>query len=205
MSADASSPFEAVAAALRAGEVVLIPTDTVYGLAVDPRRPGATARLFAVKERPVDVALPVLAADAAQAYALAGEVSAACRRLTERFWPGPLTVVVERRLGLSLDLGGPDDRSIGLRVPDDPVVRRLAAEVGPLAVTSANRHGEPTPATVEEVLGQLGGVEGMVGAVLDDGPRSGVPSTVVDLRGGGPPLVLRVGAIPVERIAEEMD
>ena len=163
-------------AALAAGQPVLLPTDTVYGLAVDPARPGATDRLFALKARPTDVPLPVLAADAEQAFSLAGEVPEAAARLAARCWPGGLTIVVPRRAGLGFDLGGPDDRTIGLRVPDHDVPRRLASQVGPLATTSANRHGQPTPATVAEVVAQL---HGEVAVVVDGGPCAGLASTVV--------------------------
>jgi tRNA threonylcarbamoyl adenosine modification protein (Sua5/YciO/YrdC/YwlC family) len=174
----------AAAAALRAGLVVLIPTDTVYGLAVDPTRPGATDRLFRLKARPTDVPLPVLAADEVQAFGLAAEVPEVGRRLAERFWPGGLTLVLRRRDGLGFDLGGTDDATIGVRVPDDEIVRRLAREVGPLATTSANRHGQPTAATVEEVLAQLGVAADALGAVVDDGPRTGLASTVVSCVSG---------------------
>lgn len=163
-------------AALVAGEAIVLPTDTVYGVAVDPARPGATDRLFALKARPTDVALPVLAADAEQAFALAGDVPDIARRLAASFWPGGLTIVVPRRTGLLFDLGGPDDGTIGLRVPDHDVPRELARRVGPLATTSANRHGRPTPATALAAAAELAGP---VGAVLDGGHCSGAPSTVV--------------------------
>src|SRR4051812_11468863 len=109
------STLEEAAAALVAGEVVLIPTDTVYGVAA---RPDATARLFEVKQRPTDVALPVLAADVDQALALAAEVPPVALALAERWWPGGLTLVVRRRPDLTWDLGGTDASTIGLRVPD---------------------------------------------------------------------------------------
>jgi tRNA threonylcarbamoyl adenosine modification protein (Sua5/YciO/YrdC/YwlC family) len=191
-----AGPGEA-AAALRDGLVVLLPTDTVYGLAVDPTRPGATDRLYRLKRRPTDVPLPVLAADADQAFGLADGVPASAHRLAERFWPGGLTLVLARRPGLGLDLGGPDDATIGVRVPDDEIVRRLAREVGPLATTSANRHGLPTPATADEVLAQLGDGAHEVAVVLDGGARSGPASTVVAWRGGRV-VVLRPGAVAID-------
>jgi L-threonylcarbamoyladenylate synthase len=199
-----SSPagVEEVVAALRQGLVVLVPTDTVYGLAVDPTRPGATARLFEVKARPVDVAIPVLVATADDAFALAApDVPAVARRLAERCWPGGLTLVVERRAGLDVDLGGPDDRTIGLRVPDAALVRGLAAAVGPLAATSANLHGRPTPPTAPEVLAQLGPAAAGVAAVVDGGRCDGAPSTVVSCVGGRL-TVLREGCIPARTIHE---
>lgn len=187
------SNVAAAVAALRAGEVVVVPTDTVYGLAVDPRRPGATDRLYALKQRPADVPIPVLAADVDQAFSLAADdVPAAARRLAERFWPGGLTIVLPRRAGLGLDLGGPDDATIGVRVPDHEVVLALAAEVGPLATTSANRHGEPTPETASEVVEVLAGP---VAVVLDGGRCAGAPSTVVGFDDDGGVVVFREGRL----------
>jgi tRNA threonylcarbamoyl adenosine modification protein (Sua5/YciO/YrdC/YwlC family) len=175
--------------ALREGRSVVLPTDTVYGLAAGP---GQTAGLFAVKSRPREVALPVLVADVDQGLALAAEgLPAQVLRLMDRWWPGGLTVVVPRRPGLHLDLGG-DDATIGLRLPAHPVPVALAAAVGPLAVTSANRHGRPTPATAAEVVAQLGPG---VAVALDGGPCTGAASTVVAWR-DGQLRVLREGAVP---------
>ena len=168
---------ERAAEALRGGEVVVVPTDTVYGLAVVAALPGATARAFALKGRPGDVALPVLVADVDQALALAADdVPAGALRLMRRWWPGGLTVVVRRRGELGLELGGADDETIGLRVPAHPVPLALAARVGPLAVTSANLHGSPTPVTAAGVMEHLGAG---LGVVLDAGACDGAPSTVV--------------------------
>jgi L-threonylcarbamoyladenylate synthase len=189
--------FERAVAALEAGEPIVLPTDTVYGVAVDPTRPGATERLFAVKERPAEAALPVLAADVEQALALAApDLPAAALRLAERFWPGGLTLVVRRHPDVTYDLGGRDDRTIGLRVPDHDVPRRLAAAVGPLAATSANLHGQPTPVTAEGVAAELGD---RVALVLDGGPCEGAPSTVVSCTAEGV-HVLREGRIPRREI-----
>jgi L-threonylcarbamoyladenylate synthase len=185
------------AAALLAGEVVAMPTDTVYGIAVDPSRPGATDRLFAIKERPGDVAIPVLAADADQALALATDVPRVARALADAFWPGGLTIVLPRRPGLGFDLGGPDDATIGVRVPDHEVPRALARAVGPLATTSANLHGRPTPETAEAVAAELAGVA----VVLDGGRCSGAPSTVVVCT-GGELRVVREGRIGVHQLRE---
>jgi tRNA threonylcarbamoyl adenosine modification protein (Sua5/YciO/YrdC/YwlC family) len=184
-------------AALRAGQVVVVPTDTVYGIAVDPARPGATDRLFVIKERPTDVALPVLAADAEQAFSLAADVPQVARDLADAFWPGGLTLVLRRRAGLGYDLGGPDDATIGVRVPDHEVPRALAAAVGPLATTSANLHGRPTPETAAEVAAELTGVA----VVLDGGRCAGVPSTVVVCTGGRP-VVVRDGRIGIHQLEQ---
>ena len=182
-------------AALRAGDVVVLPTDTVYGLAVLPTIPGATARLFALKGRGADVPIAVLCANAAQALGLAAPnaVTGEVRRLAERLWPGPLTLVLPRRRGLAYELGEPPD-TVGLRCPDDALVRAIAAPVGPIATTSANRHGRPTPATAAEVAAVF---PTGLGLVLDGGPRTAPSSTVVDATGGPdrPWKVLRPGPI----------
>ena len=181
----------AALAALRAGEVAVIPTDTVYGVAVAASVPGATTKLFAVKRRPTDVALPVLVADLGQARALAAEpFPLLAERLAERFWPGGLTLVVPRRPGLGLDLGG-DDATVGLRQPAHPVPLALGQEVGPLVTTSANLHGRPTPLTAAEVSAELGP---SVAVVVDGGRCEGAPSTVVDCTGPVPRL-LREGGV----------
>ncbi|CAN5159538.1 hypothetical protein BH24ACT1_BH24ACT1_04820 [soil metagenome] len=180
--------------ALRDGQPVVVPTDTVYGLAADPRQ---TEVLFAIKERPREVAMPVLVADVDQALALAADdLGVAAHRLMDRWWPGGLTLVVPRRSGLGFDLGGPDDATIALRRPASPVPVALAATVGPLAVTSANRHGEATPATAAEVVTQLGD---RVAVVLDGGPCEGLASTIVSCL-DGELRVLREGAIASSRI-----
>ncbi|HZM29820.1 MAG TPA: L-threonylcarbamoyladenylate synthase [Acidimicrobiales bacterium] len=179
-------------AALRARGVVALPTDTVYGLAALPRSAEHTGQLFALKGRADDVPVAVLCASADQALGLADpdRVNDDVRRMAARLWPGPLTLVLARRPGLGYALGEPA-ATVGVRCPDHPLVRALAAEVGPLATTSANLHGEPTPPTAEGVAAVFGGG---VALVLDGGPRGGTPSTVVDCT--GPEWrVLRAGEI----------
>jgi L-threonylcarbamoyladenylate synthase len=164
--------------ALLAGSVVGVPTDTVYGLAVDPRVPGAVDRVFAVKGRPSQLALPVLVADPAQLSDLA-EPSSAAGRLASHYWPGPLTVVLRRRPGVDFDLGG-DVATIGIRCADHEVLRALLRKSGPLAVTSANRHREHPLHTAGEVRERFGAD---VASVLDGGRCDGQPSTVISLAG----------------------
>lgn len=166
-----------VAAALRAGRVVALPTDTVYGLAALPGVEGATAGLFALKGRSADVPLAVLCADADAALALADPdaVDGQVRRIADRLWPGPLTLVLPRRRGLGYALGQPAD-TVGVRCPDQPLLLALAAAVGPIATTSANRHRQPTPATAAGVADVFGDE---LHLVVDGGPCVGVPSTVV--------------------------
>ncbi len=186
---------EGAIAALRAGEVVALPTDTVYGLGAALADPAAVARLFAVKDRPTAVALPVVLGDADQVAALGVAWTPAAARLAAALWPGALTIVVGAPGELAARVGGRD--SLGLRVPDDAAVRAIARAVGPLALTSANAHGEPPATTATQVRAAFGaGVAG----VVDGGTRDGAVSTVVDL--SGPTWVLRrAGAVSPERLA----
>jgi L-threonylcarbamoyladenylate synthase len=176
-------------AALRAGEVVILPTDTVYGLCVLPER---AARLAALKERP---ALPV-ALLCADVETLLGLVPEAAGRV-ESLLPGPYTLVLpnpERRFA---ELGGGE--TIGVRVPLLPdVTRTVIAEVGAVAATSANRHGGPDPRRLADIPA---GIRDACGAELDGGELPGVPSTVLDLAGPGPG-VLREGAGPIPDVSE---
>lgn len=178
--------------ALRDGLVVAIPTDTVYGVAVDPFIPGATSRLFEAKRRPRDVRLPVLVEGVEQAERLV-EIDDRARTLMARFWPGGLTIILRRLSGVDIvlgdDTGGP---TVGVRCPDHAVPRQLCTEVGPLATTSANIHGQATPPTAEEVRAQFGDA---LAVVVDGGRCEGSPSTVVDCTATRPALV-REGTVP---------
>ncbi len=189
------SELDELAAALSSGEVVAVPTDTVYGLAVDPRLPGAVDRVFALKRRPELFQLPVLVADPTEIVGLA-QATAIAERLISRYWPGPLTIVLPRRAGVTFDLGG-DPATIGLRCPKSPLLRELLRRTGPLAVTSANRHGEPPLSTAGEVRQSFGAG---VTAVLDGGRCDGTPSTVISLACRDAKC-LREGAIPFAEIA----
>jgi tRNA threonylcarbamoyl adenosine modification protein (Sua5/YciO/YrdC/YwlC family) len=190
-----AAALRAAAQAVAGGLIVGIPTDTVYGLAVNPFVPGAADRLFAAKRRPRDVELPVLVATVDQALDLATAVPRSASALMERFWPGPLTVVIPRRPDLGADLGS-DDATIGVRCPNHPVPLALCAEAGPLATTSANLHGEPPSQTADAVDRTFGDA---VAVVLDSGPATGTPSTVVDCTGVEPRL-LRQGRVPWDEI-----
>lgn len=168
-----------------------IPTDTVYGLAVDPFRAGATDRIFAAKRRPRDVNLPLLVSGVDQALSVSTAVPALALELMARYWPGPLTIVIPAKAGLAADLGD-DDVTVGVRAPDHPVPLALCAAVGPLATTSANRHGEAPMTTAAEVDATFGDA---LPLVLDGGLCAGSPSTVVDCTGEELKL-LREGRIP---------
>lgn len=184
---------DAAVAALRRGEAIVLPTDTVYGIAVSASVPGATSRIFEVKERPSTVPLAVLVADEAQARTVV-EVSDLAAELMARHWPGGLTIVLPRRAGFTADLGGIGASTVGVRVPAHAVPVELAREVGPLATTSANRHGRPTPRTADGVVVELG--DG-IAVVIDGGTCDGAPSTVVAVRGDEIEL-LRRGAVVLD-------
>jgi L-threonylcarbamoyladenylate synthase len=183
--------LDTAVAALAAGQVVGVPTDTVYGLAVAPLVPGATERVFAAKRRPAGVDLPVLVAGTDQARSWAEAWPEAAERLAHAFWPGALTIVVARRPDLSLVALGDRAGTVGLRWPDHPVPVALCRRLGPLATTSANRHGEPALTSAADVRAVFGAE---VGVVVDGGRCSGAPSTVVDCTGEGVRL-LREGRI----------
>jgi tRNA threonylcarbamoyl adenosine modification protein (Sua5/YciO/YrdC/YwlC family) len=180
--------------------VVVLPTETVYGMAALPAIPGATDQIFRLKGRAADVPLAVLCADADQALALADPdtLGEDVRRIAERLWPGPLTLVLPRRPGLGYELGEPAT-TVGLRCPDHPLVRAIAAEVGPIATTSANLHGEPTPATAEGIRAVFEVGRGGLALVIDGGECTGQPSTVVDGTGSAW-RVLRQGELPLTAI-----
>jgi L-threonylcarbamoyladenylate synthase len=198
---DAAGRAEAVEA-LRAGGIVALPTDTVYGVAVALATPGGVENLFHVKRRPPDKGIMLLLDDGAQAAEI-GEMGPAATALATAFWPGGLTVVVPRRpdvtLPAALTGGAP---TIGLRVPDHDAPRALARGVGPLPTTSANVSGLPEAGTAAEILAQLGD---SIDLILDGGVAHGGPaSTVVDCT-GDTPQVLRVGAVPLARVAAILD
>lgn len=190
---DVLDVLEVAAAALRSGSVVALPTDTVYGVAVALDVAGATSSLFDLKRRPHDVDLPVLVDSIDQAERLA-QLDRRALDLADRFWPGPLTLVVPRLEELVVDLGR-SEGTVGLRCPDHDLVRALCQMVGPLATTSANLHGQPPAHTAAEVAAQLG--DDLV--VIDGGECRGAPSTVVDAT--APELrLLRQGAVPWESL-----
>jgi len=179
------------------GGVVAIPTDTLYGLAADPFSAAAVARVFVVKGRSAERALPLIASDAAQIAAHLGRLPRDAERLAARFWPGPLTVLVAAPRSLATDVTGGTGK-VGVRVPADRVARAVCAAVGrPITATSANVSGGSAtsdPAQVERMLGDR------IDLLIDAGQtRGGAPSTIVDATGDRPALV-RAGAIPWDEI-----
>ena len=188
-----SSELEQAVKEIQSGGVVMIPTDTLYGLAVDPRNRNAIERLFMVKGRTAANAVAMICADLEQVEREFGLLSDLAKELSRLFWPGPLTMVIDgnnlmKQNGVSLD------GSVGVRVPSHPVARALANAVGhPITATSANRSGERAPQAVTEASKTI--LES-VGLILDAGELiGGLPSTIVDVR-TKPVRLVRVGAIP---------
>jgi len=178
---------------LQTGGIIALPTDTVYGVAAHAFLPEAVARLYVVKERPRDKAIPLLIGQLADLILVAAQIPPVVRRLVTHFWPGALTVIVPRseRVPDAVTAGG---STVAVRLPDHPLVHQLCLALGaPLAATSANRSGQPAPVTAAEVQVQL---KGRIPLILDGGAcRGGVPSTVVDCT-VTPPVILRAGLIP---------
>ncbi len=194
----ASRPVAIAAAArvVKAGSVVVLPTDTVYGIGADAFNPEAVAGVLAAKGRGRDMPVPVLIGSWNTIDGLVGLVPAVMRELVEAFWPGGLTLIVRHAPSLAWDLG--DARgTVAVRMPLHPVALDLLAETGPMAVSSANISSQPPAVTVEEAHQQLG--ESV--AVYLDGGRVplGQPSTIVDLTGEDP-VVLREGAVSLSAL-----
>ena len=198
-SATTSSDIDQAIAVLRSGGLVAFPTETVYGLGADASNDAAVARVFSVKGRPTDHPLIVHLADSEQLGDWAAIVTPTARLLADAFWPGPLTLLVERSSSVSLAVTG-GRSTVGLRVPDHPVARELLrAFGGGIAAPSANRFGRVSPTTAAHVVAGLGDD---VDLVLDGGAcRVGVESTIVDLT-AQIPVVLRTGGISIDRLEE---
>jgi L-threonylcarbamoyladenylate synthase len=202
---EADLALTAAAEAVRGGGLIVLPTETVHGLASRPDDPAATRRIFEAKRRPSHLALPVLAPDTRTALALTAGAGPTAGRLAEAFWPGPLTLVLSR--GEDSEgwwLGDGDPATIAIRVPGHPLTAAVLERTGPLAATSANLSGsQPLKSRAEltRAFGEL--VE--VYLVLPPSARApaGVPSTVVDLTGERP-AVLREGALGLDRLAEAL-
>lgn len=194
--------LERVAEAIQGGEIVAIPTETVYGIAADAWNPHAILKIFQAKGRPEEKPLSLLVADILQARSLAREWSALAQKLAEQFWPGPLTIVVPKKENVpDIVTGGLD--TVGLRVPRHPITLRvIELALTPLAAPSANRSGEPPPDTAEGVVLQLGIAPAFI---VDCGKCAiGMASSVIDLS-VHPPKILREGALErevLERVCE---
>jgi L-threonylcarbamoyladenylate synthase len=184
---------------LREGLIVAFPTDTLYGLAVDPRNAGAVRRLYELKGRPEDSALTLIAADVSHVRA-AGDLTPPAERLAARWWPGPLTIIVRARPILAREAlaGG---ATVGIRIPDCLVATAFARDTGfCVTATSANRSGAAAAATPTAIAAALPDLD----AILDAGPsRGGAPSTIVDASARDVTLV-RAGAVPWERVLKSL-
>jgi len=186
---------------VRQGELVVLPTDTLYGIGADAFSPEAVQRLLDAKGRGREMPPPVLVADVRTVDGIASDVPAYARALIERYWPGPLTVVLRSQPSLLWDLGDTGG-TVAVRMPDDEVALELLRSVGPMAVSSANRTGHPASRTVVDAATQLGA---SVEYYLDGGPvTGGLASTIVDCT-REEPTVLRRGAIPEDDIMAVVD
>jgi L-threonylcarbamoyladenylate synthase len=194
---DRNQAITEAADAIREGAIVVFPTETFYGVAVDPFSPVAMERLFALKGRETGKTVALIAADAESAFALAWPIPRSARKLAERFWPGPLTLVMPARVGLHESLVGPDG-GVGVRVSPHPIALALAEAVGhPITATSANLAGQPPATTIAMARAAFGD---RVSVYLDGGELTAAsPSTVIacDFSGW---RIIRPGAISAEQI-----
>lgn len=187
-----SEGMAAAGQAIRTGRIVVLPTDTVYGVGCDAFDAEAVASVLAAKGRGREMPPPVLIPTARTAHGLATQVPDYAQKLMERFWPGPLTLVLKAQTSLHWDLGETNG-TVALRVPDNEIALELLRDIGPMAVTSANTTGAPAARTVDEAQQMLGE---SVAVYLDGGPSAdAAPSTIIDCT-GDEPRTLRLGALP---------
>lgn len=181
--------------ALRVGGLVAFPTDTVYGVGALAFDGPAVESIYAAKDRPVEKAIPVLIADVSDLDKVAVDVPTMAGVLAAHFWPGPLTLVVPKQPSLPAAISATE--TVAVRIPDHPVARALLRATGPMAVTSANISGQPSPTDADDVMRQLGG---RIPLIIDGGATpGGVPSTLVDCL-GAEPIILREGPLTKEQI-----
>lgn len=188
---------------LRAGGIILYPTDTLYGLGADALSDKAVAKVYSVKERDEWKSVHCVVADMKTADVYA-EVNDYARLLAKKFLPGPLTLVLRKRKEIKTGIAR-ERRTIGIRIPNSPFCIALAREFGPFTTTSANRSGYAPEMSVEKILAQMKDSSELIDFVIDDGELPETqPSTVVDLS-GDTPIILREGAIPASLIWEELE
>ena len=182
---------------LRQGQLVAFPTDTVYGVGVDAFNAAAIEQLYQAKQRPISKGIPILLADPGDLDKAAQDVPAVARRLMAHFWPGPLTLIVPRHPDLPANIS--PNNGIAVRLPDCEVARALIrAAGGAVAATSANQSGQPPAQTGAEALAAL---DGLVTAVLDDGPAAGgLPSTIIAFT-EGQPRIIRQGPVTADALS----
>jgi L-threonylcarbamoyladenylate synthase len=209
---DAAGTADAVDAARRAveaGDCIVLPTDTVYGIGADAFSPEAVQGLLDAKDRGRDMPPPVLVGDASLVRALATDVPDQARELVEVHWPGPLTIVCRIQPSLRMDLGDTDG-TIALRVPDHALAREILRRTGPLAVSSANLSGRPAALTCDDAVDQLGDRVavyldgGPLGTQVDGAARQALPSTIVDFTRHDDGQLLRRGALSLETLRQTL-
>ncbi len=180
---------------LRSGGIVAFPTDTVYGLGAPAFNNDAIESIYTAKQRPIEKAIPILIGDLDDLDKVADDIPNMALRFASRFWPGPLTCIVPKKQTLPLAVSATS--TVAVRIPDHPDARALLRAAGPMAVTSANISGQPSPTTADEVYEQL---NGRIPLILDGGKTpGGVPSTLVDCT-GEMPIILREGPITLDEL-----
>jgi L-threonylcarbamoyladenylate synthase len=198
---DDDGVLEVATSSLRAGEVIVVPTDTVYGVAVLPTLPAAVEGIYAAKDRPRSQHLPVMAGSLEQVAALGVHLDHTAKTLAEKWWPGPLTLV----MGFDEDEPRPDwlhgREEVAVRIPDHSFLLSLLQRTGPLLVTSANQHGSATPPTADQAAEELGG---WVSLMVDGGTLQTVPSTLVNVRNAAA-VVEREGSIALQDVEAVLD
>jgi L-threonylcarbamoyladenylate synthase len=193
--ADSPLAIERALEILQMGGLIAFPTDTVYGVGALAFDGKAVESIYAAKDRPIEKAIPILIGDAEDIHKVASGVPLIAEKLANQFWPGPLTIVLPKRSDLPEAVSATN--TVGVRVPDHAVARRVLRAAGPMAVTSANISGRPSPSTAQEVFEQL---NSRIALIVDGGKTpGGVPSTVVDCT-GTKPVVLREGPISLNDI-----
>jgi L-threonylcarbamoyladenylate synthase len=190
------SELDSVLAALEDGRLVVLPTDTVYGVACLPQKPGSVQAVFDAKGRPRDMALPVLGASVEDLERVA-RFDDRAHAIAEKVWPGGITLILPRAPTFDHDLGGDAKDSVAIRIPNSVEALEVLRSSGPLAVTSANPSGAPAAVTVDQAREALGDA---VAVYVDGGRSNGKESTIVSLI--GPARIVRHGAVPVNEILE---
>jgi tRNA threonylcarbamoyl adenosine modification protein (Sua5/YciO/YrdC/YwlC family) len=183
--------------ALTGGQLAVLPTDTVYSVVADAFQTEATRRIFTARGSDRQAPLTLLIRNPRQVIGLAKQVPETAERLMAAYWPGPLTIVLEVQPEMPWDLGDAGE-TVALRMPADDLVLAVAADVGPLACSGANRRGDPPPSTASEARAQLGE---QVALYVDGGLREAVPSTIVDCRRGSA-VVLREGVVSADHVEQ---
>lgn len=195
ISADSPDAIRRALDVLNKGGLVAFPTDTVYGVGALVSDGRAVESIYVAKDRPIEKAIPVLIADAEDMEKVGMDIPEIARRIAARFWPGPLTCLIPKQPTLPQAVSATS--TVGVRVPDHEVARALLRAAGPMAVTSANISGQPSPSTAEEVFAQL---SGRIELIIDGGQTpGGIPSTVVDCT-NNEIRILREGPLSIEEI-----